>query len=115
MTSDLSADGAGGFGLSNLRFEVRIYTGTPASPCVLLTAQWEVREFFHEYYSTVVLLMLSADRVIFWGNLGDFSWWEGIEWVIVSPLRGLWMGCVIPGLASWASFFCPYGAWDRGY
>ena len=38
MTSGLSADGAGGFVLSNLRFEVRIYTGTPASPCVLLTA-----------------------------------------------------------------------------
>ena len=67
----------------------RIYTGTPASPCVLLTAQWEVRDIFQHHYSTGVLLMLSADRVIFWGNLGDFSWMEGIEWAIVSPLWGL--------------------------
>ena len=70
MTSGLSADGASGIRLSNLPCEGRIYTGTPASPCVLLTAQWEVRDIFHEYYSTVVLLMLSADRVIFWGNFG---------------------------------------------
>jgi hypothetical protein len=75
----LSAFGARGFGLSNLMFEVRIYTGTPASPCVLLTAQWEVRDIFHVYYSTGVLLMLSSDRVIFWGNLGDF-FIGGREW-----------------------------------
>ena len=29
---------------------------------------WEVRDIFQHHYSTIVLLMLSADRVIFWGN-----------------------------------------------
>ena len=91
MTSDLSANGASGIRLSNL-FLLREAGFTQGHQLVLASSSlrmWEVREFFQEYYSTVVLLMLSADRVIFWGNLGDFSWMEGIEWAIVSPLWGL--------------------------
>ena len=80
MTSDLSANGASGFGLSNLRFEVRIYTGTPASPCVLLTAWVGGVKLFHLHYSTVVLLMLSAIWVIFLSNLGAIV--EILPWFV---------------------------------
>ena len=61
MTSDLSADGASGFGLSNLTCEGSGFT--QGHQLVLASSSlrgWEVREIFHEYYSTVVLLMLSA-------------------------------------------------------
>ena len=73
----------------------RIYTGTPASPCVLLTAQWEVRDIFQQHYSTGVLLMLSADRVIFWGNFvreeepGIVFGWE-LEGGFALPSVGSW-------------------------
>ena len=80
----LSADGAIGIRLSNLFLlrEDRIYTGTPASPCVLLTEQWEVRDIFQHHYSTHVLRVLSAIWVIFLTNMRQFGLIRGVGVVI---------------------------------